>query len=261
PSSELALVQEYPPIPFSNLRSLKRTIEAKLHSIEEGDENVHISVNNVTAADLDSIEKYRDRNRPSLRLTFFDDISTLIIKCPSKMHDKACGNLGSAIFVKLTGMGVSDYNEFYSLLSGRHETPSWRKEGDGAWKNLDLRPSDDAWPHLVIEAGLAESLPRLRVDAKWWIENSKGEVQIVLIIQIKKQARRVLIEKYIPTKPSSGPMTRSRTAGRRIITQRVSEISIDHSTNPPVVQGAPLVLEFQRVIGRAPQPPERDIVV
>lgn len=51
---------------------------------------------------------------------------------------------------------------------------------------------------LVVEAGVSESMPRLRCDASWWISNSNGEVQMVLIIEVSRNPKKVEIEKYVP---------------------------------------------------------------
>ncbi|PWY76014.1 hypothetical protein BO94DRAFT_473823 [Aspergillus sclerotioniger CBS 115572] len=261
-SSDLAMVQEYPPIPFVNLRRLKKIIESKYDSIEQGDENIHLTVSNFGATDFDAIHRWRANFRKGLRFTYFGDISTCIIKCPSRLQECAHGSLGSAIALKLMMMNI-DYGEFYPKGATLYAGPlgSW-KQANSSWKNPNIR-SSHTWPHLVLEVGLAESLPRLRSDVRFWIERSQRQVEIVIIVQIKRQTREVLIEKYVPAQPSSGPVTRSRATSLSFVAQKVSEISIslDNPTNTPVVQGGPLILEFEKVLGRAPRHPEHDIIL
>ena len=55
-----------------------------------------------------------------------------------------------------------------------------------------LRP----WPSFVIETGVFESLPRLRMDATWWFANSCGDVRIVLVVSINKATRQVVLERW-----------------------------------------------------------------
>src|SRR5438045_8118829 len=62
------------------------------------------------------------------------------------------------IYTKITRMGMSNRDLY----------------GDAVYKPTILKNKDD-WPTLVLEAGLSESLPRLRIDAGWWLTNSGGE--------------------------------------------------------------------------------------
>lgn len=95
-----------------------------------------------------------------------------------------------------------------SRYKSRHNPPSQffsEKEGDSAYRNKLLRPDDSTdWPRLVIEVGDSESLPPLQTDGKWWIENSRGQVRIVLLLKIDtKKKRTIRILKYVSVPPSS----------------------------------------------------------
>lgn len=93
---------------------------------------------------------------------------------------------------------------------------------------------------------MSESLYQLRNDAKWWIENSAGMVNIILTIWIRKAAKTLYIEKYIPGLPPSLAAT----------------VVIDRTASPTNVTGAPLVLEFDRLFDRQPNLPlERNLVL
>lgn len=48
-----------------------------------------------------------------------------------------------------------------------------------------------------------------------------------------------------------GPITRARAAEGRM-PQLVSRTVVDLKVNPPAVEGPPVVLEFERMIGRQP---------
>ncbi|EAW17080.1 uncharacterized protein NFIA_004360 [Aspergillus fischeri NRRL 181] len=52
------------------------------------------------------------------------------------------------------------------------------------------------WPSLVIDAGVSESLTRLREDARWWFENSEGAVRTVILLGIKRTQRTIRLEKW-----------------------------------------------------------------
>lgn len=120
--------------------------------------------------------------------------------------------------------------------------------------------SNDDWPALVIEAGLSESMARLRADASWWIGNSNGAVRIVILIKISRRQRTITIVKCVPEQ-SPVTSTRSNQSGAPQMRPReVSMIEINQSVAPSRITGAPLILEFAEVIGRPPAlPTEVDI--
>jgi hypothetical protein len=119
---------------------------------------------------------------------------------------------------------------------------------------------------LVFEAGISETLARLRVDADWWLTNSNGEVKIVVIIWIVRAAKSLVIEKWcLQPRSRAAPVTRANT----LITTKIQELTIIQ--NPPIpppqgtiptyaVTGAPLILEFEKLLLRAPVPPECDVI-
>ena len=144
--------------------------------------------------------------------------------------------------------------EFVDIGATRFQRPRSSKESDSAYKPATVRPNRLDWPTLVIEAGMSESLRRLRSDARWWLENSGGEVKIVVIMSIRRTSRlrTIVIEKWEHGPlPGNRPNTRSITAAAanapnqlQQIPTGTQEISIDSNTN--TVNGAPLVLEFRK---------------
>ena len=133
------------------------------------------------------------------------------------------------------------------------------KEGDSALKPLNMRPRGADWPTIVLESGWSESLTRLRRDAHIWLENSGGDVKIVLLFSIGRTARTMIIEKWENRPvPANRPATRSIT--RAVATSpnpppqtptQIQAITIDSST----VNGAPLTLEFRKIFLRQAVPP------
>ena len=80
------------------------------------------------------------------------------------------------------------------------------KEPDTAFKPNAFRPNKRDWPTLVIEIGVSKSLQQLRIDARWWLKNSGGNVNIVLIVHADRTSRTIVIEKW-----ELSPMTASVT--------------------------------------------------
>jgi hypothetical protein len=119
---------------------------------------------------------------------------------------------------------------------------------------------------LIVEAEVSETLARLRVDADWWLANSNGDVKIVVIICIVRAAKSLVIEKWcLPPRTPATPATRANAP----IATKIQELTIIQ--NPPIlppqgtsptysVTGAPLILEFEKLLLRAPVPPEGDVI-
>lgn len=151
---------------------------------------------------FERIKKRRTDLGRRVRFTYFGDIQTLIIKLPTEVHERAHLNFGQLILKKAIEMGI-DYDQFYGIGAtkyvGQARQSASTKEGDSSWKNLRIRSEIGDWPSLVIEAGLSESLPRLRSDARWWIAHSGGRMNIVLLIWIRPATKTVKIEKWEST--------------------------------------------------------------
>ena len=117
-----------------------------------------------------------------------------------------------------------------------------------------LRPNDYTdWPQFVIEAGKSEALPRLQADSSWWIENSKGQVRMMLLLNIDTKKRTIRILEYIsvPLFPSTSHIDHSSVA----VPSLTADILIDHSVTIVQTQGSLLTLKFDRTFGRSPNPP------
>lgn len=191
-----------------------------------------------------------------MKFSYFPDIESLIVKLPTKAHELARNSFGTMLAVSKVGpMGIH-YPEFMGLGATKYVGQNVSsKEGDSSWINMSILPKDD-WPNFVIEAGMSQGTLRLRAAARWWIEHSQGQVGIVLLIHVIPSSKTIKLEKWIP---SPSPSTRvSPRLNAVAFPMQTAEISIMQSRTPPV-NGAPLVLEFERVVGRQPQGSEADI--
>ncbi|PYH80059.1 hypothetical protein BO82DRAFT_375931 [Aspergillus uvarum CBS 121591] len=246
PSTVLAMTGQYPPQTYKGLQDLNREIAALQDRLRQRDANQYISFKHVSADDLRLLEESRDQLRAAVRLTYFPDIETLLIKIPTLHHEKAHRSFAEETVTALTIMGVR-VMEREPTGAGRYTARSAsRKEADSSYRNGLL--------------GLSESLPRLRQDVNWWIANSGGRVLLVSLLKVSRSDQTLTIEKYFPQRQ---PGTRARVAagGPGFVPQRITTTVVKVGTTPPSVQGPPVVLEFNRVIGRQPVAPrERDVV-
>jgi hypothetical protein len=250
PSSKLALTEKYPPIKWSTFKSLKQIVASQYENMSKGNENQYLSFSHVSSKKFESIETHRLELGCGVSFTYFADIETMIVKLPSEAHERAHQTLGQRIqHITITPMRLG-LEEFTGLGATKYVgADASTKEGDSSWKNLRTRPNKGDWPTLVIEAGMSESLPRLRTDARWWIEHSAGKVNIVLLVWIRPTVKTVKIEKWV-----SGPAPVTRSSPRLALTNtlpiQTAEITINQSNTPSVIVGAPLRLEFDKLFDR-----------
>ncbi|RAL02484.1 uncharacterized protein BO80DRAFT_423904 [Aspergillus ibericus CBS 121593] len=258
PSSQLAMTGLRPPKTYTKFADLKTAILAKAEQLQTRDVTQYLSYKHVSAETFSYIETHRDALGGKVALTYFPDISTMLVKVPTPEHESVHTNVAEEVNLQCRSMRITR-DEFLSLGATKYVGPTASaKEADASWINPTLRPQFD-WPLLVIEAGVSESMPRLRQDFAWWISHSGGQVHIVLVIKVTRTTKTVVLEKYIP-KQAVYPRTRARAALPPVyVPDRVSITTVDHGVSPPTVEGDRVILEFERVIGRPPVPPERDI--
>lgn len=75
-------------------------------------ESQYIALKNVSNGDFDQIETKRAAFGSMVRLTYFPDIETLIIKVPTREHEVAHRTFGTetTINVRLMGMGRFEFH-------------------------------------------------------------------------------------------------------------------------------------------------------
>lgn len=231
--------------PFTNLKEFQRIIAEKNATIDESDEGQYLTFNKVSPETFQKIETSRREGDTGIRFTYFADVEVLIVKVVTKAHEKAHRSLGTRITMKsLSGMNMG-FDEFMEHGAAKYNGPNSSKEGDSVYINQRVRPQAGNWPSLVIESGKRAD------DAGWWIQNSNGQVNMVITIHVNPTSKKIQIEKWV-----SGS-----SATQAVFPTRTAQISIDQSTTPFITAGAPLVLEFDKVFCRQPVPPlEQDIL-
>jgi hypothetical protein len=183
-------------------------------------------------------------------MTHYTDTDLLIIKLMlSQAHETAHLELAGEFFAKVLSMGIPK-REIICTGATRQEGNSSSKEGDSAFKPRPFRVKQTDWPTIVFEAGLSKLLGRLRIDAAWWLMNSNGDVNIVVVISLQKAQSRIQIEKW------ELDLGRPRTRSHQPTPTKTQEITID----PNNIAGAPLVLEFQKIFLRLAILPEIDFI-
>ncbi len=211
----------------------------------------YLAIQKVNKRALEDIDEKLDKH---VRICYFQEEELLIIKyMPSVEHEHARMRIHNQIQAKVWSMGISDA-EFYSLGSARYYGANSNKEADCAYKSRSVRRQEKDWPTLVIEVGRFESLSQLRQDVRWWLIESKGEVQIALLMSIRESSSTLLIEKWELRAPS---LDRSAANNSIDVPESVQIVEV----TPNGTTGGPLVLEFDKIFLRAATPPEMDVII
>jgi hypothetical protein len=242
---------------FTTIKDMQQTISSYGgEKLEASEASPYLIFRHVTTDDLLKIERARENGKidRGVRLTHYVDWDILILKVPTAKHEAAHGILGDELVISATAMGLRW--ELFHLGATKFRVRRASKEGDSAFKPLSMRPHEADWPTIVIEAGWSESLRKLRLDAGFWLDDSGGDVKIVLLISIGRRARTMIIEKWENRPvPANRPATRSITnaAGNAQTATQIQAIKINSNSN--TVNGAPLTLEFQKIFLRQAVPP------
>jgi hypothetical protein len=245
---------------------MQETIDSYRKKLETSKAGPYLIFRPVTKDGLLNIERARENDEidRGIRITHYVDWDILIVKVPTVQHEVAHRKFSEKLVIRVSGMGLED--EFASLGATTFRTPRMTKEGDSSYRPLSMRPRGTDWPTIVFESGWSESLIKLQQDARFWLEDSGGDVKIVLLFSIGRGARAgtMIIEKWENRPvPANRPATRSVTRAAATLPNppppppqtptQIQAITIDSNTN--TINGAPLILEFQKVFLRQAVPP------
>jgi hypothetical protein len=271
---ETSPLKEQPDAPlyqFTGIPDLRKRVRSQSNELVAGRTNQQYLVfQGVTKDHLAQIDRQRAIIGKHTRMTHYTDTDLLVIKLmPSAEHEAAHITLADEINRKLEGMGLPR-RSLYGLGGKTCVGPNSSKEGDSTYRPK-CRPRKDDWPSIVFEAGLSKSLTDLRIDAHWWLANSSGEVKIAIVISIIPAEKSLRIEQWclsLPTAPR--PVTRAYRNTNTPVPMKIQELTIIQ--DPPIpalpgtiptytVTGAPLTLEFEKLLLRAPVLPEGNVIL
>lgn len=107
---------------------------------------------------------------------------------------------------------------------------------------------DRYWPTVVLEVAVSEPASKLTSDIRHWFGKSGRKVNMVLTIRVDRKRPFITIEKW------------EMDEDRMKRTQVVEVSKRKKGDEETIVSGAPLLVEFDKLFRRAPEPPrESDI--
>ncbi|KAJ5699272.1 hypothetical protein N7536_002285 [Penicillium majusculum] len=109
-----------------------------------------------------------------------------------------------------------------------------------------------------MEIGVSNAFQKLRADAAWWLANSMGQVNLVLVVSIDQTCPEITFQTIVLDPESSAkrryiPMVRQSVTTSRAPKQPDTPIT----TSPE----EPLIIRFEEMCCRPPTAPESDIQI
>ncbi|KAK3906413.1 hypothetical protein C8A05DRAFT_40759 [Staphylotrichum tortipilum] len=257
-----SLVSQFEPprLRFTNVEDLFRTL-----SCMNKDEDC-IVVADVSPRDFTEIEHEREKRACHIRFREYNrNRQLLLITIPTFIHEALHLRLFSRIYHQIALSGNEDSWAPIGAATFRAQHPGGDDgEGDSAGGPEPERCAG-AWPTLVIEAGVSQSLAGLRLRMQWWFAASQHDVKIVLLTQFDRAHRTITLEKWEEMATVARPgaiATRSAAAVRPVLRQTIT-ITRDATVDPAVcmVTSGALVLGFRELFLREPGPAEGDVVL
>ena len=236
---------------YRDMHSFTKAIDLQASQLRSGnaDESPsqYMVFSHVTPEELYKIEHVRDTQYKGLRFLYLNDPKALIVKIMlSTIHELVTRQFGHAFIRKAHEMRLGC--ALADIGSATYRGTSSGKQADGAFKPWSARPRANDWPTTVFECGVSQSAPRLKADGRWWLENSLGQVNIVLLFFVSKSAKTIRIEHWGAATVPNPQGTEGRGHPLTITPKIEDTILIDaHSTT-----GGTLELNFQKIFLREP---------
>jgi hypothetical protein len=226
------------------------------------------------------VERLDDRGLSGLDYRFqWEGTVGLIKVVPSHTHEAITDKVTRIIDEYLMAMGIQSDDREWAMATTYKPTASKGKQPDQCFTPPCRRASPGqpvGWPTLVIETGVSESLPRLREDARWWFNNSGGEVRMVLVISIKQTKVEFELWQLAPAnapRPLTRacidflrqqrlpPLIRQAAVTQQLYSHHEVDVTSSGVAGAPRVGNAPMVLPFEALYNRPPGVTESDLVL
>ena len=181
---------------FRNRQSFMRAIESQADKLCSGKTSQQYAVfAPVTQDHLVVIDRIRENRFKGHHFLYFDREETLIVKLMAGQAQAFAGQgFGGRLDTKIAEMGL--FEDIGRTESATFKGNGSQKEADCSWKPYNTRPLISDWPTLIIECGISQSRGRLVADAHWWLENSGGQVKIVLVISFSQSKKEIRLQQW-----------------------------------------------------------------
>jgi len=237
---------------YRDIRTLKEAVNSRADTprSDKADESLppYLIFSPVTPRQLANIDRLRKTCYKDLRFLYLNEPQVLIVKhMPDPVHHLAAKMFEDIIKEKLLAGGQR--NEMANMGNTTYQGMSSGKQPDGSLRPLRARPNHLDWPTVIFEGGVSETPNRLTADGRWWIENSKGAVKIVLLFFASVTDKSIRIELWKPGKVEKQHGTYE--SDKDVVTGPTLKKRV--KITPNAITGAPLKLKFKDILLRKPK--------
>jgi len=238
---------------YRSTRSFTKAIDLQTEELLSGNAGQYAVFAPVTIKQLATIDRIRDTRHKGLRSLYVHSDRALIVKIsPGLVHGLAKRRLANMFNEKVVEMGLG--NGLAELDCVAFEGRVSSKEADCTWTPHPRYCDPSDWPTVVIECGISKSIERLEMEAGWWLDNSGGEVKIVLVISISQADRKISLDQWeLATAPN---LEVSEDRSTITVPTKTGHVEIVDG----MVTGAPLRLDFKKIFLSDPGEGQGDIV-
>ncbi|OQE81629.1 hypothetical protein PENNAL_c0040G04953 [Penicillium nalgiovense] len=181
----------------------------------------------------------------STRMMYNYETRLLILKLVDGAHEVMKATMQIALPRALYNMGLEQSITLRG--STRVRGGSCFKEPDGSWVPWAHLPGRDRkWSAVVMEAGVSESIEKIKADAGWWLANSIDQVKLVVIVSINQISPEITFQTIVLDTATAIPTVRQAVTTSRAPKQPDAPIT----TSP----AEPLIIRFEEILCRQPVP-------
>ncbi|KAI9163568.1 hypothetical protein HJFPF1_05185 [Paramyrothecium foliicola] len=229
---------------------VRYTSNRQLYNLIDRIEGDYFTLTDVSPADLQRIDRGRERRRLRFRIRPYDSGTGVI-------HIALIRQPRQVLYLQLDQL---IRHEVYDSLPGAGVGAG---EADTSGCPVPARLGPGLWPTLVIESGCSQPLLALQRDMRWWFSASNYQVKIVLLVKLNRTDNSISIERWQEelSRRSGATMTQRNPIVEPTLQQ---SITITQRAGNPVsynITGGALVLPFRLLFLRDPSPQEGDLVV
>ncbi|KAJ5836541.1 hypothetical protein N7447_002567 [Penicillium robsamsonii] len=160
----------------------------------------------------------------------------------SRAHEIAARVFERLLFECLKPMGLDDCLRTFGSATCQAENGS-AKQPDCQFLPKRLpRARTKKWPSVVVETGFSESPCKLMSDARFWLSESNGDVQMVITIKIGRSSPNIVLELW--------ELVHDRAKRQQVVT------IIKGENNQAYLGGQPLNISFDKLFLRPPTIPK-----
>ncbi|OQE19783.1 hypothetical protein PENFLA_c018G04147 [Penicillium flavigenum] len=183
------------------------------------------------------------------RQMFNRSTQCMIIKLLTGAHQTASRGLLSEV-----------QHEIYNMGLERSIRPLGSKTTQGVFCRKEADESSQSRQTVVVEVGVSESYRKLRADAEWWLTNSRGDVNLAVIVSISRKTPNIKYE-TVALDPTVNTLRMQRPRYVPKIRQTIT--ASRHANNPnsqiTIRPAVALTIRFEELFCLQPVLPEHNI--